>query len=70
MLCLDGYSLEYYKNRNEIVITLPQTAETATNTVSPIVKRAVDIDSTKLLPVLLMVIRTVYEIGEEKKSEQ
>lgn len=64
MISIDGYSLEYFKNRNEIVIGLPQTAATATTTALPIVKRETDFPESKFITVLFEVMRIIYEDAE------
>ncbi len=44
----DGYSIEYYKNHNKIVISLPQTIKTLTNTTDIVRNRKVDLEYTDL----------------------
>jgi len=50
----DGYTLEYYRNRNQIVIGLPQTDATPTNTLEMPSKRRVDVYKSELLLLLLL----------------
>ena len=64
MLVSDGYSLTYYKDRNKIAITLPQTVYTLTNTIEPVVDRIVDVDDIALANVLFMV-KQIFQKGEE-----
>ena len=66
MLLIDGYGLNYYKNKNQIVICLPQTYETATNTYEQPVDRRVDVEESELWAVLLMV-KMIF--GERKDDE-
>ena len=55
MIVSDGYSIEYYKNRNQIVIQLPQTMKTISNTVAMVVNRKVDFTAEDLAIILNMV---------------
>ena len=59
MLTSDGYSLTYYKNKNQIVINLPQTYETVTNTYAQVVDRRTDVEETDLI-VLLNVVKLIF----------
>ena len=73
MLTLNGYSLVYYKNLNQIVIGLPQTRETLTNTLEPVVDRRVDVED-KELAVLLAATQFIFlngtsTWGERKEDE-
>ena len=62
MLTSDGYCLTYYKNKNQIVICLPQTYETATNTYDQVVDRRTDVVETDLL-VLLNITELIFHKG-------
>ena len=64
MIEIGGYSLIYDKNRNKIIITLPQTAETATTTALPIVNRGVDIPECDFAPVLRAAMRVIKEADD------
>lgn len=44
----DGYTARYYKKDNRIVINLPQTMVTMTNTIEPVVSRKVEISEEEL----------------------
>ena len=55
MLISDGYGLIYYKSLNQIVISLPQTYATITNSVEQPQKRRVDVEDTEMTILLLMV---------------
>lgn len=65
MLCSDGYDLIYYKNRNQIVICLPQAYETATNTYDQVVDRRTDVKETDLW-VLLNIVQLIFHKGVRK----
>ncbi len=52
----DGYSIEHYRTRNQIVITMPQTMETPTNTISIVRNRKVKF-TTEDLTILLELTR-------------
>lgn len=68
MLCNDGYCLTYYKNKNQIIICLPQTYETITNTIEGVVDRRTDVEEKDLL-VLLNIARLIFHKGERKDYE-
>lgn len=68
MLASNGYSIIYYKNRNQIVISLPQTSKTLTNTLEPVVDRRVNVEE-KELAILLNVTRTIF-LNEIKMDEE
>ena len=65
MLTSDGYALTYYKSRNQIIICLPQTYETATNTIEQPVERRTDVEEKDLF-VLLYIARQIFHKGERK----
>ena len=54
MIVSDDYALSYYPNINQIVITLPQTLLTTTNTISPVRDRRTDIKESDLSCLLTM----------------
>ena len=62
MIVSDGYSLSYERMKNRIVILLPQTAETMTNTMTLPVKRQ-DRSEEELL-ILLQITRHIFEVTE------
>jgi hypothetical protein len=66
MLTSDGYCLTYYKTKNQIVICLPQTAETATNTYEQVVDRRTDVMEIDLT-VLLEITKLIFHKGEEEE---
>lgn len=65
MLTSDGYALSYHKSKNQIVIILPQTYETATNTYEQVVDRRTDVEETDLW-VLLNIAQLIFHKGERK----
>ena len=65
MLTSDGYDLTYYKSRNQIVILLPQTIETATNTYEQVVDRRTDVEETDLW-VLLNITKLIFHKEERE----
>ena len=60
----DGYAIMYEKNRNQIIISLPQTMETVTDTVSEVCVRKTDFTEAELATILLAV-KTVAEQPKE-----
>lgn len=69
MLISNGYTLTYYKGRNQIVIGLPQTMSTLTNTYSPVVNRRVDIED-KDLAILLTATQAIFLNGTSTWREE
>ena len=63
MIVSDGYPIEYYKNRNQIIIGLPQTMQTATNTISMVTNRKVDLTDEDQL-IILSMVKYVMEAKE------
>ena len=63
MIISEGYMLVYEPISNSIIITLPQTIETLTNTVSEIVDRRVDISSEEEATIL-NVVKAIMEKKE------
>lgn len=63
MIASDGYSLMYDERRNSILIGLPQTMETATNTIGQIADRRTDVTETDLM-VLLNIVQVIFHKGE------
>ena len=60
----DGYSITHEKNMNRIIISLPQTMETVTNTVSEVRVRKTEFTEAELAAILFAV-KTVAEQPEE-----
>ena len=67
MLISNGYSLVYYKNRNQIVIGLPQTGMTLTNTLEPVVDRRIDVTEQELA-ILLRVTKLIF-LNRERRED-
>lgn len=57
MIVSEGYSVKYVPKDNQIIITLPQTFKTITNTVQIVANRKVDISDEDLC---LLVEMTKY----------
>ncbi len=68
MLTSNGYNLIYYKKRNQIVISLPQTWKTLTNTLEPVVDRKVDVED-KDLAILLTAVQAIFLNGTSTWGE-
>lgn len=64
MIVSDGYSLNYDKGKNKIVICLPQTMETLTNTIDAVTDRKIDINASEQLFILNAVMAVM-----ERRSE-
>lgn len=64
MIISEGYMLVYEPLSNSIIITLPQTIHTLTNTVSEIVDRRVDISSEEEATIL-DVVKDIMKRKEE-----
>lgn len=58
----DGYSLIYYKSRNQIVIGLPQTWGSLTNTINLVADRKIDVEE-KDLAILLAATQAIFLNG-------
>lgn len=65
MIVSDGYSLMYDEKHNRIVIRIPPTLETATDTVTPIADRRTDVLETDLI-VLLNIAQLIFHKGLRK----
>ena len=63
MIMIGGYSIEYERNNNRIVITLPQTMQTANSTTAMVTNRKPKLNSSELM-VILNVAKTIAEGGE------
>ena len=62
MIVSDGYSLMYDEKHNRIVIGLPQTWKTLTNTFDPVADRRIDVSETDLI-VLLNIAPQIFHKG-------
>lgn len=65
MILSDGYSLIYDEKYNRIIIGIPPTMGTATNTVTPIADRRTDVSETDLI-VLLNIAQVIFRKGLRK----
>ena len=63
MIESDGYSIEQYQSRNQIVITMPQTATTLTSTMAMVFNRRML--SEEELTALLVLAKAYAERREE-----
>ena len=59
MIASNDYYLNYYPNRNQIVISLPQTWQTLTDTTSPVIDRRTDVKESDLM-CLLQVVQVLF----------
>lgn len=64
MIVIDGYSLLYEKRKNRVLILLPQTVFTPTNTIDPLVDRKVDVEEEDLAIVLGVAMAIFRKDGE------
>ena len=64
MILSDGYSLTYYANRNKIVIILPQTIQTLTNTVAMASNRKTELTAEEEATILA-VVRAIMDGGAD-----
>lgn len=63
MIESDGYFLIYDKNKNRIVILLPQTTKTSTNTIDAVTDRKIDINADEQ-SIILNMVKAVFERRE------
>lgn len=68
MLISNDYALTYYPKRNQIVITLPQTNRTLTNTYSPVVDRRTDVEESELM-CLLQIAQVIFSKMDEVEED-
>lgn len=69
MIVSDGYSLIYDEKYNRIIIGIPPTMETATDTVTPIADRRTDVSETDLI-VLLSIAQVIFRKGLRKDEAE
>lgn len=55
MITIDGYSISYDRSGNRIIILLPQTAVTMTNTMAMLSNRKTDFTDAELATILYAV---------------
>lgn len=63
MLTSDGYTLDH--RGNQIIITLPQTMETATSTLAPIFDRRKLTEKDELM--ILTLVKLITEVEDENR---
>ena len=68
MTVIDGYTIAQYPNQNKIVIVLPQTISTISNTLTPIVHRRRTITPNEEAA-LLVAVKGMYECEREEVTE-
>ena len=64
----DGYSVEFRNSQNKIVIGLPQTPTTATNTMYPIEERKTN-PSDEELASILSLVRLIFKENQDAGKE-
>ena len=64
MITSDGYSLIYYANNNKIVIILPQTLKSLTNTVQMVTNRKTELTAEEQATIL-GVVRAIMDGGAD-----
>ena len=64
MIVGDGYYLNYDKDKNRIVILLPQTMQTLTNTMDAVTDRKADINESEQ-SLILNVVKAVFKRRSE-----
>lgn len=69
MTTLDGYTIMQFPLENKIVISLPQTMSTLTNTVTPVVNRRKIITDNEEAA-LLVAIKGMFEWTPEVKNNK
>ena len=68
MTIMDGYYIVQYPNENKLVIVLPQTESTISNTMAPIAKRRRTITQDEEAA-LLVAVKGMYECEREEVTE-
>ena len=63
MIISDGYSIEFFRNRNQIVITVPQTMESLTSTVAMVSNRRTYLTESEMMA-LLWYVKAIMERRE------
>lgn len=61
----DGYAIEQYPKQNQIIINLPQTDGSLTNTIGTISTRKIELTANELSMVVNLVRLLMGEKGEE-----
>lgn len=60
----DGYGILHDKQKNQIIINLPQTPRTAVDTVKPVSKRKIELTDSEMI-LLLNLTRYMFEGGKD-----
>lgn len=60
MIKIEGYSIQEYPKQNKIVIFLPQTIKTCTNTVREIEERKDELSNMEQ-SIILTVVKSIYQ---------
>lgn len=60
MIVSDGYTIQEYSKQNKIVITLPQTIRTCTNTVGVIEDRKDNLSDMEQA-IVLNIVKSIYQ---------
>ena len=68
MIASNDYYLNYYPNRNQIVISLPQTSQTLMDTIRPVIDRRTDVIESDLM-CLLQVAQVIFCKMDEVKED-
>ena len=69
MTTSDGYAINQYPTRNEIVITLPQRWDTLTNTLVPVSGRRIALTDAEEAA-LLVAVKAMFENGAKMDKEE
>ena len=69
MIASNEYYLNYYPNRNQIVISLPQTSQTLMDTISPVIDRRTGVKESDLM-CLLQVAQVIFCKMDEVEDEK
>ena len=64
IITADGYSLTYYADHNKIVIILPQTIKSLTNTVAMVTNRKTELTEEEQATILA-VVRAIMDGGAD-----
>ena len=68
MTISDGYTITQYPTKNRIIITLPQTLETLTNTVTQVSNRRNKLTDAEEAA-LLVAVKAMFENGRDEVEE-
>ena len=68
MIIIDGYTITQYTTKNKIIITLPQTLRTITNTVTQVSNRRNKLTDAEEAA-LLIAVKAMFENGRDEVKE-